>query len=64
MAKVHMRGRTENHLGKRLRMQLATGEREDGDALELTVCPPGALPRVAWPSEAKAEGSVYWLVPN
>ena len=65
MAKLHTRGLTENHLGNRLRVQLATGDVEEVDALELTVCdPPEPCCGLTWPSEAKAEGSVYWVVPN
>ena len=70
MAKVDTRGLTENHLGKRLLVQLATGELEEVIALELTVCDPPEpccgltyrMVHASRPSEAKAEGSVYWVV--
>jgi hypothetical protein len=56
------------HLGKRLRMQLSTGEVEDVVALELTVCDPPEpccgltyrLIRASEDSTSKTEGSVYW----
>jgi hypothetical protein len=69
MAKLEARGLTGEHLGKRLRVQLATGEVEEVVALELTVCDPPEpccgltyrLVHASKTSKAKAEGSVHWV---
>jgi hypothetical protein len=66
---VNTRGLREEHVGKRLRIELPLGRVEEVDLLELTVCQEpepccGITYRLLCANhqdESKTEGSVYWV---
>jgi hypothetical protein len=66
---VDTRGLTQQHVGKRLCLELTTGDVEEVDALELTVCDQAEpccgityrLTRSNKVDSPKQEGSVYWV---
>jgi hypothetical protein len=63
------RGLREEHIGKRLRIQLPHGRVEEVDLLELTICQePEPCCGITYrllaanhPDESKKDGSVYWV---
>jgi hypothetical protein len=66
---VNTRGLQEQHVGRRLRIELSSGGIEEVSVLELTVCEEpepccGITYRLLWTNhidESKKEGSVYWV---
>jgi hypothetical protein len=66
---VDTRGLREEHVGKRLRIELIRGQVEEVNLLELTVCQEpepccGITYRLLstnYRDESKKEGSVYWV---
>lgn len=66
---VDTRGLGDEHIGKRLRLELRDGHHEEVELLELTVCTKpepccGATYRLLHSGPAdvnKQEGSVYWI---
>jgi hypothetical protein len=66
---VDTRGLREEHVGKRLRIELGQGQIEEVNLLELTVCPElepccGITYRLLHTNhhdQHKQEGSVYWV---
>ena len=66
---VDTRGLREEHVGKRLRIELPLGRVEEVELLELTVCQEpepccGMTYRLLCANrrdESKTEGSVYWV---
>ncbi len=65
---VDTRGLREEHIGKRLRVELASGEVDEIDLLELTICDPpepccGITYRLLSTNQGnrtKENGEVYW----